>query len=327
MRLSAVGELGVHALESQGVAQLLETALLTDPSAEVRRAAAIALADGAARGSVSALLQAAEDRDPRVRQMALMALGELGDGAQGDLAATLHRALCGPLPALRFQALASLVGLDIDADESLARGLQDGDGHVRLLALRLLSDRAGSAAAAGEATNSAAPPWLRLVREQLRDPLPTVRLAAALVLQGLGDGEAEEVICQTLNDTRGKLEVEEELRAIDRVGRCGLIAAVPGLRRRAAGSFWLPNLLQWPARTALALLGDAQAKSQILRGLQAWSWQTRTTAAHAAGVARLAAAQPQLQDLAARPDAADPQVVQEALQQLDQGPMKRSDTL
>src|SRR5512142_2613001 len=80
VRVSAVRDLARLAREddhARSVAALVDV-LENDKTPGVRAEAAIALADGAARDAVSALTRAAtEDVALRVRQMALVALGEL----------------------------------------------------------------------------------------------------------------------------------------------------------------------------------------------------------------------------------------------------------
>jgi hypothetical protein len=55
--------------------------------------------------------------------------------------------------------------------------------------------------------------------------------------------------------------------------------------------------------------------------LSSWSWQTRTQAVIAAGWARVAEARERLTALVAKPNAADPDAVQEALRLIGNGTM------
>lgn len=313
VRVSAISDLGVIASDDPSATVTLERALTHDSSAEVRRAAALALADSNARGALTSLVSASADAAPRVRQMALLALGELGTAERPDIVAALQRALRDPLPGLRFQALSSLVALEHEVEESLTLALKDADSQLKLLALRLLVDRPPVAPLSSA--------LLARIRASLDDSWANLRLAAALVLMRAGDAAASQVLCAVLNDPSAALEGEEEQLAIEAVSEGGLKDAMPGLRRRAKSSWWSPSLSQWPSRTALALLGDAEAKEQILRGLEAWSWQTRTQAVIAAGKARLGEAQEPLTALLAKPQAADPETVQEALRSIASRPM------
>src|SRR5580765_627657 len=80
VRLSAVRDLAYHAGEAEGSSAVaaLVRALEKDTSAEVRGAAALSLADAKATSGVDALLSAADDVNVHVRQMVVIALGELG---------------------------------------------------------------------------------------------------------------------------------------------------------------------------------------------------------------------------------------------------------
>jgi HEAT repeat protein len=304
VRVSAINDLGAIASDDPSATVTLERALTQDRSEDVRRAAALALADSNARGALTSLVSATADVSPRVRQMALLALGELGTAERPDIVAALQRALRDPLPGLRFQALSSLVALEQDVEQSLTLALKDSDAQLRLLALRLLAERPDA---------ELSPALRELVRGALDDSWSTLRMAAALVLTRQGDSAASQVLCAVLNDPRAELDGEEEQLAIDAVADAVLRDAVPGLRRRANSAWWSPSLTQWPSRAVLASFGDPDAQRQILRGLEAWSWQTRTQAAIAAGKARLKEAQERLTALLAKPNAADPDAVQEAL--------------
>ncbi|HEY8947226.1 MAG TPA: HEAT repeat domain-containing protein, partial [Polyangiaceae bacterium] len=76
----------------------------------------------------------------------------------------------------------------------------------------------------------------------------------------------------------------------------------------------------YDARIALARLGDARAKSAILRGLGAWSFDARTLAVAAVGRARLREARDVLIAWMESPERADPTAVREALARLDAEP-------
>src|SRR3954469_12104249 len=107
VRQSALGDLVRHARASERErATIAIIALLrSDPNPELRAEAALALADAAAAGARAALLAALEDPVLRVRQMAILALGELGEPGDLELAERLTASLAAAEPALRFQAL------------------------------------------------------------------------------------------------------------------------------------------------------------------------------------------------------------------------------
>src|SRR5688572_15112550 len=79
IRISAIADL-VRWAETDArerCLQQLVTTLQKDEDLEVRAAAALALADTGAVESLDALIDAAERGQPRLRQMALVAIGEL----------------------------------------------------------------------------------------------------------------------------------------------------------------------------------------------------------------------------------------------------------
>src|SRR5258708_6489526 len=82
-RVSAVRDVVRHSLRGDATRAraipLLERALRDDKAPAVRAAAAVALADVVAHEALPSLLVAVEDDDANVRQMALAALGEIGD--------------------------------------------------------------------------------------------------------------------------------------------------------------------------------------------------------------------------------------------------------
>ncbi|MCC6559082.1 MAG: HEAT repeat domain-containing protein, partial [Polyangiaceae bacterium] len=105
----------------------LEAALRDDEVAAVRSAAAVALADLKGVEVLSSLLVAVEDADAHVRQMAVTALGEIGDPRA---AARLRRALADERPEIRFQAVIAFPRVCAQRDEAIAaveRATRDDD--------------------------------------------------------------------------------------------------------------------------------------------------------------------------------------------------------
>jgi HEAT repeat protein len=287
--------------------------LAGDPLAGVRGEAAIALADAGASEAVGALVDAATS-DPaiRVRQMALIALGEVASKDDKPARAALERALGDASPELRFQALIAQCRIDPTAAEpAIYRALGDGDEHVRYVAFRLaeehwLADPEGVPAR-----------LLDAARDALEDENAGVRLVAAILLAKTGDLSGSGAIAAAINDGRGQAEPEDEEAAIVLAGELAIDAARPGLERRAFGVLGLAKgPFEWQARVALARLGDTRARQAILRGLEAWTRDARTMAVAAAGRARLGAARPLIDAMRGRPDRAAPEAVEEALQLL-----------
>lgn len=321
VRLSAVADLArwaqVEAERPACIERLLRL-VMADPDQEVRASAALGLADAEAEHVVPELLGAwREERSPRVRQMLLVALGELASPADEGARAVLLQAVDDEAPALRFQALVAagrLLSLH-ELEPLLERGLGDPEGRLRHIACRLIEERALSGELKGERGRG----WEPRLESLLADPEPDVALVAALLLAPRGSQPARAAIIDLLNGRRRLGQLDDEQAAIELCADLGLDAALPGLRARAFGSLWSGRSpLAFQARVALARLGDERARSEILRGLSSWSRSTRAACVAAAGLARLEAARPRLIALrrAARGDE-DRRSVTEALLALD----------
>ena len=311
VRLSAVRDLGRHAgLDRSGraLAALRET-LATDASAEVRGAAALSLADADARTAAEALIRALDDSSLHVRQMALLALGELGNEGDPRLLSVVEAALEDSAPALRFQALIASHKLNAPfAESALFAGTRDADAEVRHLAFRLLEERASGTeglARPTEAVQDAA-------CAGLDDGVLSVRLAAAILLARSGDHAGDSVIAAALSDGRG-IEPDDEQTAIVLAGELSIMAARPGLERRAFGFRFGRDRFSYEARIALAKLGDVRARSRIAQELAAWNRDTRTLAVVAAGRAELVEARDTIERMRGDPRRAEPEAVEEAL--------------
>ncbi|MEN9578842.1 MAG: hypothetical protein RJA70_1851 [Pseudomonadota bacterium] len=312
VRRSAIADLArlVDTEDRRRAVNGLLAALRTDGDPDARAAAAIALADGGVGTSVDALVEAASDVHPRVRQMALMALGELSPKGHRAAVAAVSAALSADEPGIRFQALIAVQRLHVTGVEALLRAaLGDEDEKVRYLSLRLLEEYQDQGQALDGATGLA-------VARCLQDEVAAVRVAAALLLAPAGVEQALDELVTALNAGVGLPTAEDEQALIEMTGELQLKAAVPGLRRHLRGRFGLvPGRFAWQARVALARLGDVAASREILQGLRSWSRDARTLAVAAAGQARLAAAREPLEELA-RSGRADPDALTEALGRL-----------
>jgi HEAT repeat protein len=311
VRLSAIRDLGRHAASDRSgraLAALRET-LANDASAEVRGAAALSLADAEARTAAEALIRALGDSNLHVRQMALLALGELGEADDPHLLAVVEAALDDAEPALRFQALIGCHNLNAPCAESaLFAATRDVDAEIRHMAFRLLEERATDAEGAvrpSDAVNEAA-------RAGLSDDALSVRLAAAILLGRSGDDAGNSVIAAALSDGRG-IDPEDEQAAIVLSGELSIVAARPGLERRAFRFLFGRDRFSYEARIALARLGDVRAKNRISRDLAALSRDTRTLAVVAAGRAALVEAKETIEMMRGDPRRAEPEAVEEAL--------------
>jgi len=311
VRQSALGDLVRHARASERErATIAIIALLrSDPNPELRAEAALALADAAAAGARTALLAALEDPVLGVRQMAILALGELGEPGDLELAERLTGALAAPEPALRFQALIACERLAPERAEALlARALRDDDEEVRAMALRLARKRWPS----GDAPRA----LVDVAVKALGDHASNVRAQAALWLGILADARGDDALVGIVDGGVPVALPSDLEEAMELVAARGLARASRGLERRAFGFFARVDNGRWHALVALARLGHARARRTILRGLGAWTRDARTLAVVAAGRAGLSEATPRISLFRGRPGRAEPEAVEEALRVL-----------
>jgi HEAT repeat protein len=325
-RVSAIRDVVRHALavhETRTRAlPVLEKALRGDPAAQVRSAAAVALADVRGVEALPGLLLAVEDDDAHVRQMAITALGEIGDGRATQ---RLERALRDERPEVRYQAVIAYARVVRDDGSSvasaLARALDDSDEAIRYIAMRVTEEYGVDG-------------------EPLRDPRLAARAAdlvdaadqalgvvAALYLARLGEGRGVSAVLDVVAERRRTPELEDEQACVELAGELALREAMPHLERRIWGSRrWMRSVLSWGAgdsascawhaRIALARLGHRRARAEILADLTSWRRETREAAVVAAGRARLGEARGALESLGESVDGA---LVREALVRLAVG--------
>ena len=315
VRRSAIKDLARFA-QTDARAEVLAALVraLDDDLVDVRADALVALADSQAAEHLARIVEAASDAQPRVRQMALLALGELGGAADDEARRVVARALDDEAPALRFQALIALHRMTGEtALDEVFRHLDDADAQVRYICLRIAEEHWLERAP----SERPGPEIRSCVREALTDPSDKVRLAAAIFLGRTGDDAGAEQLVAAVEGRAGADEPEDEQAAIDLAGDLKLEAAFAGLSRRAWG--WLglvPDRFSFQARIALAKLGDRRAVDAILRDLSSWNRDTRTLAVVAAGRARVAEAIPLLESMRGQARRAEPEAVEEALREL-----------
>lgn len=315
VRQSALADLE-RLSDGEGRAQALEAlraALTGDAEPELRAAAALALADARATEALPSLIEAADRDEPRVRQLALVAVGELAPRGAEDALRVVRRALEEAAPALRFQALiaASHVMFPPELEPVLVAAAADGEPRVRYLACRLLEQQLA------EASTSASEALVGALQALFADADSEVRLSAAVALAARGVEGARQRLIAALNGGEA-FQPEDEQAAIDLCARLGWREAMPGLRRRAWTAWYKgASPFSFQARVALARLGDARARRQIVDELGSWSRPVRTRAAVAAGLARLEEARARLVAMRGNERAADAGSVEEALRALD----------
>jgi HEAT repeat protein len=292
------------------VVAVLARILRQDADPLVREVAAIAIADNAMVELVPELLVSLDDPAPRVRQMVLVALGELAEATHADVVERVRPLLQSPLPALRYQALVAwrrLAGAGATAE--LVAALDDPDLEVRWIAWTLIEETVEK--------------WDDSVRERLRASLlgradadcERIRVVAASVLLRLGEPAAMARLLAHVQSVSGI-----DRKALAEVAKCfGQHKYAPardwllGHARRG----WFEGALGWPATVALAGLGDAKAQHALLEELNSASVRRRGRALEAIIALGFVAAREQVRALGRRATGAESWLVRETLMALD----------
>jgi hypothetical protein len=322
-RVSAIRDLVRHAagVDETRVRAIpkLERALRDDPAPEVRSEAALALAELRAHEALASLLVAVEDDDAHVRQMALAALGEIGDARASQ---RLERALRDLRPEVRYQAVIAFARVARDDPSTvataLAAALEDEDAAIRAIAMRVIEEHGTD----GEPLRDDR--LASLAESLVGGADPTMTVLAGLYLARLGRSSGLDVVLDVVAERRPSPELEDEQACVELCGELKLTDATPHLERRVWGRRRvLRSVLSWGAgeaascawhaRTALARLGHERARAEILADLASWKRQTREAAVVAVGRARMSEARHTLQSLGGTVDDA---LVREALVRL-----------
>jgi len=309
IRASALADLvGYAEGERHQVLALLEGAL-SDRVADVRAAAAVALADVRGVEALPALLFAVEDDDAHVRQMAIAAIGEIGDGRARE---RLRRALSDQRPEVRFQAVIAFSRVAHDeAIAALLAALDDPDPDIRYVAIRCGEEQSLGA------KRSVPFALLEKAAALLADADAAVRVAAAIILARSGDRRGEPILLEVVRGSLVTREMEDEAAAVELSGELGIAAAEPDLVRRAFGFFGFgQDRFAWQALVSLARMGHPRARAKIVRDLGSWWRDRRTLAVAAAGRAMLAEARPIVEAMMGDEGRADGETVSLALEQL-----------
>ena len=326
IRRAAAADLSRH-LDSDSrvsIVERLERLTIEDPDVEVRVAAILALADAGANESVGLMVKMARSDIPRVRQIALLALGELAEPGQAQAIDAALDALDSELPALRYQGLVTLKSLrNAEAIEAIVSKLADPDPEVRWVAVRLIEELILARSASSANTTHLEPGENAIIanlRPLMKDPIPRVAVAATLLLTRMGDAAAIDNLAPLLTRKTWKLDHEDELAVIDLVGQLGLVRAKPDLERRAWPLLW-EGSLAWSARVALAQLGDERARRAVLQNLHSNSPLKCARAIEAVGRIGLEGARPRLHTLLANASEYDVEAIESALLRL--GPAQK----
>ena len=243
----------------------------------------------------------------RVRQVALLALGELAQhGDQTVVQASLD-AIRSDLPALRYQGLVTLRHVQgIAAGETLARHLADRDDEVRWVAVRLLDELS---------VDQLAQHLVPSIANAAQDPNPKVAVAARLLLARVGQPGSAEALVPLLQGQFGHLDQHDELAAIRMVGQFRVVAAREALLKRAWPRFW-ETPTTFVSRVALAELGDPRAIVSILADLHSNSRIKCARAIEPVGSLGLVAGRAKLKRLLDEPSGYDEDSIRLALGRL-----------
>ncbi len=267
VRVSAFVDLARYAFDdapsrSRAVAAI-ERGVLRDDDARVRVAAVEAAAEWRASELVPALVVAVEDDAPLVGELAVRALGELGDARAIP---KMRRLLADERPELRFQAIGAWCKLPHAAEIDrfgpvLERMRCETNRKVAVMALRAFDERVeheSFEAVAGDLET-----FLRSSLEHLE-----TELIAALVLAKRGDAEGRRVVVARLNarPLPGSVPTEDDREAALLAGRLRGSEAVPARARRAHGiGRFVADTCSTEALVALAALGDARSSRDLAK--------------------------------------------------------------
>jgi HEAT repeat protein len=281
VRASAVSDLVAHTRdpETRTKALALVAAALKDPEAKVRARAAIALADGdGGHTHTDALIAALDDDDDEVRQLAITALGEIGDERAVP---RLLQAAEDVRASMRYQSTIALARLEIDEElrtKVLLRATSDDDFNIRYIAMRLSEEH----------SSKPAPERLRLrAVALLDDEEQDVAVAAAIFLGHAGDDRGKPLLRRVV---RSEIPVqrEDEREAVELVGALGMRDLIPELEKRAFGiARHVRDTCSFHALIALAHMGHEGAVARIRKDLSSKNEKKREAAAIAASRAHL----------------------------------------
>jgi HEAT repeat protein len=325
-RISAIRDVVRHALRSDSTRSRaivrLEQALKGDPFAAVRAEAAVGLADVAGREALPTLLVAVEDEDEHVRQMALSALGEIGDPRAAQ---RLERALHDRRPEVRYQAVIAFARVAKDDAAAVAsaldQALDDDDGAIRYIAMRVAEERLATDT---DVVPLLSPSIVARAEGLIDGSDDALTVVGALYLARLGHPRGRAIVVDVVAERRSTPELEDEQACVELTGELSFRDAIPHLERRAWGTRRvLRSILSWGAgdrascgwhaRISLARMGHERARAEILADLASRRRQTREAAVVAAGRARIGEAREILERLKESVDGA---LVREALVRL-----------
>lgn len=315
VRLSSVRDLArVSENEDRTERILLLQRALGDESAEVRREALVALADLKAAEARDRVLSLLRDPEIKVRQMAVMCLGEIAKEGDEEVAGRLASLLRAGDPSIRYQALIAHGRVKpADASLDLLPALRDEDAEIRELSVRLVDEvlLAGGNGISSQLKEA-------LVHAATEDENARVRLVAELLCAELGLVAPREMICLVIARRFRVREPRDEQRAVALAGRLELTDAAEDLRRRAFGRLGFSlDPFRWVALASLCRWGDKRAFEKLKAALGDRSPVDRMMALESLGDSGHPAALSLLRARSDNPGNLDPEVLAEALSNLE----------
>jgi HEAT repeat protein len=283
--ISADREAIVRAAGLRGLGEI--AAREQDPDASVPITQPSALADDEA--VLEALAQRMEDTSPIVREVATIALGQVGGPRCHRM---LERALRSEHPAVRFQALAGYVETSDSAQpRRVIALLSDTDAEVRGQAARALATLISVAP-------DARPAVIAALKGALEDTSPRTRAEAALALARLGDASGSALFAVALEDPTLRGETLEAIAALSLTSHADLIA-------RIARNVFTTAFDRIAIARTLARLGDGRGVELLRAALGGLRTAPRLLAVQAIGELGLAELGPEVAKLVERPRGVD----------------------
>ena len=237
---------------------------LSDENSEVRRQALLSLADLRASEAVSAILTMLSDVEIRVRQIAVLALGEVAAPSDSEVLGRLASLLRAGDASIRYQALlarSQLAPEDIALD--IAQGLSDTDPEIRELAIRLGDE------VLLENDREISKELQELIVGACQDRENRVRIVAQLLAASQGWEASRDMI---LKIAAGRVRVREPRDEQEAIRLCGILrleSAIPSLERRAYGLLGMSlDPFRWVALGSLARLGEPRAIARLGKSLE-----------------------------------------------------------
>ncbi|HEY5962363.1 MAG TPA: HEAT repeat domain-containing protein [Polyangiaceae bacterium] len=315
--------------DRQRVVEAMRRSLAQETDPDIRAIAALATADGHLNELIPELVQLLEAAPPRVQQMALVAVGELGERGDPLLLRALRPMLTSELPALRYQALAAWQRLGDDPAQ-LVRAVADPDAEVRFIAWSMLDEYlahntqarasnpfARAADQSGVLGGASEPTLFAELSSHWQTSPKRTRILAAAVLYRLGDAAPLTALLQEVEHVR-RWSRTDRLAMVTQCGRLRMRAAFAWLKRLARVG-WFEGPCGWPATAALAALDDQVSRDLVLAELRQPALHRKQRALVAVREFELSFASDQVQSMNREGSGIDPWLLHETIEMLAAG--------